>query len=523
MPKAKLMTREHDEDERFTFTKLELTKPSTELEEELSATILRIAKDQFQKRKRRRVQPSIEDVAATPGGSGSEASAPSSRAASVRPDTGDEGERMQIDEVVSTPTRRTRRTGNETYEPMVSTNDDLSYGLLNPPTRHILSQLDATLSILRNSRVAGLSYLSDSSTEEESDSQTLGKNSRRRRRAKADSGVDTDAQETDALPKSTKRGRPRKVHIPRDGETLQEMQLRIARTSHRRLPHDKEAAFEEWLRRGEVEAERQRSISQKGDGSEGLETEGDEDGERSVGGKKIARWGLRDWSDVLGAAALAGFSGDVIARATRRCANLFGEGMVMTRLNEVPVSQGTGIQSTEYRPEPIQLNDSDLDAEDESDEGLSLAQRRVASRQASLARSSRDLSSDDSRGRVPSRSRTGTPAPAHSRSGSCSSPGLVFCPISSCNRAAKGFTRKANLKRHMELVHQGQTEDLDSDDEVAGAVHVDGFLKKIVPSRGWRGEDTMMRKRKRHWGDVEVGGGASRSRAATEERGDSSS
>jgi hypothetical protein len=55
----------------------------------------------------------------------------------------------------------------------------------------------------------------------------------------------------------------------------------------------------------------------------------------------------------------------------------------------------------------------------------------------------------------------------------------------------------------MELVHQGQTEELDSDEEVVGGVHVDGFLKPIVPGRGWRGEDTMQRQRKRKefWGE----------------------
>jgi hypothetical protein len=57
------------------------------------------------------------------------------------------------------------------------------------------------------------------------------------------------------------------------------------------------------------------------------------------------------------------------------------------------------------------------------------------------------------------------------------------------------------LRRHLEIIHQGQTEELDSDEEVVGGVHVDGFLKPIVPGRGWRGEDTMQRKRKRFYGE----------------------
>lgn len=225
--------------------------------------------------------------------------------------------------------------------------------------------------------------------------------------------------------------------------------------------------------------------------------------------RRIARWGLRDWSDVLGSAALAGFSSEVIARTARRCADLFGEGMVMRTLNEVPASNGPGANTVEYRPEPIRLTYSDSDADDQSDDAADLAQHRVTSRQASLARSSR--SPDSLRGR---RSVTRSPAPPkspRSRSGSRSSAaGLLFCPISSCDRATQGFTRKANLRRHLELVHQGQAEELDSDDEVMGGVHVDGFLKPVVPGRGWRGEDTTQRKRKRFYGGRTPTGGLSR-------------
>lgn len=42
---------------------------------------------------------------------------------------------------------------------------------------------------------------------------------------------------------------------------------------------------------------------------------------------KLNRLGLRDWSDVLGMAALTGWDSDVVARAGERCARLFGEEM----------------------------------------------------------------------------------------------------------------------------------------------------------------------------------------------------
>ncbi|KPM36768.1 hypothetical protein AK830_g9792 [Neonectria ditissima] len=533
----RLINSQHDEDERFTFRRPELPLPSTELEEELSATILQTAKRRFRRRKSKMApRASIESVA-TPGEGGSDSPGPSSREASAKPETEDEDEDRVAPGMSGTPpaTRR-RRLGPKTYEPVVSANDDFSYELLRPSVRHILTQLDTTLSILHSSRVTSLSYLSDSSAEDESDSQSSQKRPRGRPRTETQGAPHTTSPDVNPVTTPSRRGRPRKVHLPREDESHEEMLLRIARESHRRLPttpkdqdaafeewmrQDQDAAFDEWIREGDETIERERSLSLKREASESLETEnGDKDGGKSPNGK-LARWGLRDWSDVLGAAALAGFSSEAIARTTQRCANLFGEGMLMRKLNEAPVSHGSGFETVEYRPEPIQLSRSLSDVDDTSGEDEDdLAQRRVASRQASLARSSHDRSSPESfRGRR-SRSRTPqSPATPRSRSRSGSAAGLFYCPIPSCDRAAQGFTRKPNLRRHLELIHQGQTEEMDSDDEVAGAVHVDGFLRPIVPGRGWRGEDATMRKRKRYYGRKATAG----SRAGSSELGGSSS
>ena len=52
--------------------------------------------------------------------------------------------------------------------------------------------------------------------------------------------------------------------------------------------------------------------------------------------KRAALLGLRDWKDVIGAAAMAGFSAATIARATQRCADIFREGMDIRTLVEGP-------------------------------------------------------------------------------------------------------------------------------------------------------------------------------------------
>ncbi|KAM0353479.1 hypothetical protein ACHAPU_001490 [Fusarium lateritium] len=499
VPKHRLINEQHDEDDRFTWRRKEETLPSTELEEEISATILRTAKRRFRRRKSKMAKPSIEDSTPLHSESGNNTPDILSRESSAKPETEEESENMAVDEEKS---KGRSRQVPKTYEPMESTNDEASYALLRPSTRHILSQLDNTLTILRNSRIAGLNYLSDSSTEDESDNQSQsGQKKPRGRPRKILHEVDASAS---ASPAPTgRRGRPRKVHVPREGESHEEMLQRIARESHRKIPtteEDRDAAFEEWVRKGDEIIERERSQSLRRASSQGAETE-----EESVSGthvdRKLARQGLRDWSDVLGAAALAGFSGDVIARTARRCADLFGEGMVVRTLNEVPATNSRGTTSVEYRPEQIQLSYSDSEADDESDGAADLIQRRVASRQASLAYSSRSPDSIRSSSRRSTRSPAPPSAGRSPRSPSNSAGGIVFCPIPSCDRAAQGFARKQNLRRHMELIHQGQTEELDSDEEMVGGVHVDGFLKPIVPGRGWRGEDTMQRKRKRFYGD----------------------
>ncbi|ENH61512.1 hypothetical protein FOC1_g10016329 [Fusarium oxysporum f. sp. cubense race 1] len=461
VPKECFTNEQHDEDDHFTFRREEEILPSTELEEEISATILRTAKRRFRRRKSKMAKPSIEEDS-TPlyNESGNSTPDPLSRESSAKLET-DEGKEEDEDEKMAVDEEDSRR----------------------------------------------MNYLSDSSTEEESDNQSQsGQKRSRGRPRKILHEVGTSASTSPAgAGKTSRRGRPRKVHIPHAGESHEEMLQRVARESHRKIPstlEDRDAAFEEWIRKGDeiIERERSRSLSLKRATSQGAETE-----EESVPGtnaeRKLLRWGLRDWSDVLGAAAIAGFSGDVIARATRRCADLFGEGMVVRTLKEVPATNDKGTTSVEYRPEPIQLSYSDEEANDESDDAADLIQRRIASRQASLAYSSRSPDSV----RSPSRHSTRSPGPSSAArspsSRSNSAGGMLFCPIPSCDRAAQGFARKANLRRHMELIHQGQTEELDSDEEVAGGVHVDGFLKPIVPGRGWRGEDTIQRKRKRFYGD----------------------
>jgi hypothetical protein len=461
-----------------------------------------------------------------------------------------------------------------TYRPVVSADDDLSYNIIKPPVRHILSQMDKTLDILHILQANGASYLSDSSTDAESDTTATGQASsagapppppkRPRGRPRTEK---PPATEPTPPPPITRRGRPKKVRLPREGESHHDFLARVARETHRRIPT--EVAFEEWLRAGEeaaspeqVEPDDENAFEEDGDYEEEEEeedhdkskktqheddeTEEEADGKPTVGKPAKNRLRLRDWSDVIGAASIAGFPPHVIARATKRCADLFGESMILRRLDEVPASTGTGVHTTEYRPEPIRFSSSsssssseDQDSQDKSDNpsvsSTLLLRRHVASRQSSQAPSSSPSMSTRSRSRSRSRSRPleaqapDTGRSSRSRSTSRSSVGQHFCPVVTCDRSTTGFARRPNLKRHMDLVHGGISEhavmDQDSDDEVVGAVHVDGFLKTLKQRRGWRAEDMLPRKREGYHGQrkgKEVAGVTKDGRAVDDDERDSS-
>lgn len=515
--------------------------PSYELQEELSAAILRQAGKRFRKRMKMRksVIASIEEGDAedeedegdpldededdddddAEDGSEELRSSPSVSSFDGGLSSSVKGVRMEVDdddddnneEDASKFPRRAKKAP-ETYDPIISADEELSYKLLRAPVRHILSQLDKTLQILHNSRIIAADYASasDSSpTEDESDSQAGSRRRRGRPRTTPQPGESatgatagaTGASSTwpSSKASSSRRGRPKKVHVPLDGETEDQMLLRIARESHRRLPatvSDRDIAFEEWLRKGEEEEKKKRAEAAASAWNQGHDEDGDEVPSSEMGALDDFRWlrrlGLRDWSDVVGAAALAGFSDQVIARTAKRCADLFGESMVIRRLEEAPVSRGAAFQTLDYRPEKIQLSDSQGDDNDDyysSEDDLDTNARAKASSLASPF--SREPSTEPRLARANARA---SPHPqrnsrSRSRSRSRSSAGLFLCPVPLCERANAGFSRRQNLRRHMQLVHPGvgeDAEDADSEDELVGAIHVDNFLKPIFPTKGWR-------------------------------------
>lgn len=198
-------------------------------------------------------------------------------------------------------------------------------------------------------------------------------------------------------------------------------------------------------------------------------------------------------------AALIGWDPEVVSRAAKRCATLFGEGVVLRSMPETAAGKEKD-EVVEYRPGMVApFGGSDEEMEEEGEEGE--VERRL------------------------------------------------LCPFEGCPRHevefAKGFRWREHLKRRHGLggeqiaaleerlgprredVEQAgsaakpvEVESADqcegSSEEMEGAVHVDGFLRPFDGKLG-RGKDVKERRRRRLTGGEEGGKGKKRVKLEWEE------
>lgn len=249
--------------------------------------------------------------------------------------------------------------------------------------------------------------------------------------------------------------------------------------------------------------------------------------------------GQRDWSEVLGAAALAGFEPAVIERAARRCADLFGEGMDWLTLREgmgpasgdamryqMDTQKGKGkskeneMEEVMWTTEPGITTRPDVIAKSEREEKdataqLGLLRRRVLARRRGTAASASSVQVATANATESSTSRSAVASGLTTTAQTLTSPTKassnqshkpLYCTVSTCPRATSPFTAGFSLRRHLKEVHGmewqgnentreglgvGDCWDENGGDEhgarqMHGCVHVDGFLTPIVPRPGWR-------------------------------------
>ncbi|VBB71481.1 Putative protein of unknown function [Podospora comata] len=463
-----------DGNQEFTFRRKEEEGdrwPGRNLEKVVSATVLRLAKERFYRRvkewegkgkgngedeeegqEKGDVMQSIEQGDDDEGGVGDEEDEVSGM------ETGYDTAAGETDATGAGFTKggRKRRMSSiakaeQTFTPVMSADDERNYALVRPAARRIMEQLDKTLTVMHYARAAAVSgmYGGDSDEDEDSEEDEDGESRKNL--------MDVDGKPVLSKPRGRSRGRSRS----RAGSSPRKLRFRSS----------------------------SRSSSSDSSGSN-VST-------------KISRIGLLNWRDVLGAAALAGFSPEVIARATQRCSNIFNEEMVMHTLPEQAVTSGKpAIQTVRYRPNLTEPQSALSEENDSEDNKQLLAHHLMINRQSTVA-----LTAEPADSPAPTK-RASTPA-ARSRTSKSATPGggaggAHLCPFNDCPRAVEGFNRNTNLQRHIKLVHKVEAsaavrtteEEEDSEDQLVGGVHTDGFLQPIKMRKGWRGDDAGKRQKR---------------------------
>ncbi|KAK1073797.1 hypothetical protein LTR12_012347 [Friedmanniomyces endolithicus] len=341
-----------------------------------------------------------------------------------------------------------------TYQPALLADDHEAATITRPTVLHILSKLDDLIAGLHTSRVGQRRVRSTSKSR--SRSKTAKSRSKSRSRAPAESST---------------RGRTRTK--AETGVTGSSERSSDAESDH----DDNEAATTpDNKQRGNLQRSRH-------------------------------ELGQRDWSDVLGIAALVGWDQAVIDRAARRCASLFGEGMAFRMMPETAADQPEDM-IVEYRPGMIPAT-VDSDAETGSEEHES------------------------------------------------TTAGVYVCPYQDCSRHSEGYPKLWRWREHLRRGHKlskqqiadieerqgydkaasrslsaeaslsGESSEVDefgtevtskndsSDSDMVGGVHEDGFLRPIPGAALGRGPDVRpLRRRDTDEEDIEMVAGKRRKMVA---------
>ncbi|KAI0144488.1 RNA polymerase I-specific transcription initiation factor-domain-containing protein [Xylariaceae sp. FL1272] len=543
VPRPEFMGHLDDADEPFTLRMGRRDGPSADLEEAISAAILRYAKERFEARPE--ALPAVLSVESQLENEDEDEdeneedidmeSAPRNRSRSAKDENISDAEMMDVDDAHQATSSRTI-VPESVLKPVVSTDDDLSYTIVRPTTRQILGKMDRMLRILHNTQESIARYHSDSGGDSDTSTGSSRSRSRSRVRSRAPSkapskapsraqsraqsrtpGIKTETKDRFAPPEPARRttsptqgkkgvgtrarGRKRKVYPLLEGETDREYAIRIAKLQKKRAPvfaedialqgSDSTPAPDsagEYSDGGSAAKARQRArLRQMPRDSSVSSTDASATDHGKRKPRQQRRIALLDWRDVLGAAAVAQFPGPVLDRAARRCADLFGQTFVLHKLEEGPPTQLSLNQRVEYNPGmvlPPLLPSSDSEETPQPD--ITTHRRRATTIETEDEAEPRGRSASLNarrRGKSVSRSRS------VGRS--------WFCIYADCPRAVDTFDRRANLMRHLKLVHHYEGDELpvevDSEDEMLGAVHRDWFLQPLKTRSGWRGVDSIQR------------------------------
>ena len=169
--------------------------------------------------------------------------------------------------------------------------------------------------------------------------------------------------------------------------------------------------------------------------------------------------GLRDWSDVIGMAALTGWNPVVVRRASERCAHLFGENMMFRSFFEGDPVRKEKSHFTEH----YAVNEDAAESEaDISDEGIQMVLVRTSRACKTCTRLKEKCESGGTEEGTGPCQRCLT----HDDNGPCSGitstlcpqPNAAIshalcCPHATCSRHTVPFKKRFHLQRHIASVH----------------------------------------------------------------------
>ncbi|KAI7352143.1 hypothetical protein KC354_g12127 [Hortaea werneckii] len=424
---------EHILDDAETLRKEEPWVPSADLRDEIEALMLRKAKARFRSRNWAvHEEPSVSPnhPEATSGMEGGD-----DRSGSDSHSEEEEGG-VQTFKAETTHLPRHQQQQHH-YSPTFLADDDQAGTLLRPTARHIVSKFDDLLIGLHQSRQGHRQRA------------PFSRSRSRRSRSRSNSKPAATSSQSQPRPRS----------------------------------REKRGNVDSGSREQESEHDDNYEASTSGDD----EAQSAEKGRRRTSGQSKKELGLRDWSEVLGVAALTGWDQTVIDRTAQRCAALFGEKMAIRFMPEMPVDK-VNDKVVEYLPETIPpLESEDSEQDEEVGEAVSSMDKGRQVKQ-----------------------------------------GGWQCPYENCARHHEIYEQRWRWREHLKRTHKlngpqleeveaelnqgrdsriavdagpdvdgGQEEEMELDDEDAlvGSVHVDGFLKPLLGDYG-RGTDRKTRRRR---------------------------
>ncbi|EXJ81331.1 hypothetical protein A1O3_07621 [Capronia epimyces CBS 606.96] len=174
---------------------------------------------------------------------------------------------------------------------------------------------------------------------------------------------------------------------------------------------------------------------------------------------RAGRLGLRDWSDVVGIAALTGWDPAVVERAGERCARLFDENMLFRTFHEGDGRAGTQSWFTEH----LALDsDSSTTSPEASDQVEILAVRtsapcKVCRQQKSMCQPAELQPQPGGTRSCKNCQVTGNDCSGITVQYNASTNGRG-CPHESCPRHTVPFRKQYHLQRHLDSVHRNGLE-----------------------------------------------------------------